>query len=80
MLIGIWRVNIHAEFQITDDILEVISDEKTLGKNINSDTKNIIYESFKPEDSFIVRLENLPNKDRLRSYDSVNENLILRFY
>ena len=27
-------------FQITDDILEVISDEKTLGKNINSDTKN----------------------------------------
>ena len=27
-------------FQITDDILEVISDEETLGKNINSDTKN----------------------------------------
>ena len=27
-------------FQITDDILEVISDEDTLGKNINSDTKN----------------------------------------
>ena len=27
-------------FQITDDILEVISDEQTLGKNINSDTKN----------------------------------------
>ena len=27
-------------FQITDDILEVISDEKTLGKNINSDRKN----------------------------------------
>ena len=27
-------------FQITDDILEVTSDEKTLGKNINSDRKN----------------------------------------
>ena len=27
-------------FQITDDILEVISDKETLGKNINSDTKN----------------------------------------
>ena len=27
-------------FQITDDILEVISNEETLGKNINSDKKN----------------------------------------
>ena len=27
-------------FQITDDILEVTSDEKTLGKNIDSDSKN----------------------------------------
>ena len=27
-------------FQITDDILEVISDKETLGKNINSDTRN----------------------------------------
>ena len=27
-------------FQITDDILEVTSDKKTLGKNINSDEKN----------------------------------------
>ena len=27
-------------FQITDDILEVTSNEKTLGKNINSDSKN----------------------------------------
>ena len=28
-------------FQITDDILEVTSDKKTLGKNINSDSKNL---------------------------------------
>ena len=27
-------------FQITDDILEITSDEETLGKNINSDVKN----------------------------------------
>lgn len=27
-------------FQITDDILEAVSDQKTLGKNINSDVKN----------------------------------------
>ena len=27
-------------FQITDDILEVISDEETIGKNIDSDSKN----------------------------------------
>ena len=27
-------------FQITDDILEIISNEETLGKNINSDVKN----------------------------------------
>ena len=28
-------------FQITDDILEVTSDKETLGKNINSDSKNL---------------------------------------
>ena len=27
-------------FQITDDILEEVSDEKTLGKNVNSDKRN----------------------------------------
>ena len=27
-------------FQITDDILEITSNEETLGKNINSDVKN----------------------------------------
>ena len=46
----------------------------------NADTKNIIYESFKPEDNFIVRLEKFSNKDRLGLYNSKTEKKILRFY
>ncbi len=34
-------IKIGLAFQITDDILEVISDKKTLGKNVNSDHKNL---------------------------------------
>ena len=40
----------------------------------------IIYESFKSEDNFIVALEKLTNKDRLSSNDSENEKKVLGFY
>ena len=42
--------------------------------------KKMIYESFKPEDSFIIDLEKLPSKDKMRFYDSKNQKTILRFY
>ena len=46
----------------------------------NSKTKNVIYESFKQKDNFMIDLDKLSNKVRLGSYDSGNERKILRFY
>ena len=46
----------------------------------NSNTKKMVYESFKSGSNFMVRLENLSNKDRLGFYDSENQRTILRFY
>ena len=46
----------------------------------NSNTRKVIYESFKQKDNFVSGLENLSNKDRLGLYDSENERKILRFY
>ena len=39
----------------------------------NSNTKKMIYESFKSGSDFIVSLEILSNKDRLGFYDSEEE-------
>ena len=50
------------------------------GMQANSKTKNIIYESFKPEDNFIVGFKNLSDKDTLGFYDSETEKAIFRFY
>ena len=46
----------------------------------NSSTKKIIYESFKPQDNFIVELENRSNRSTLGFYDSKSSKTILRFY
>ena len=50
------------------------------GLQPNSNTKKIIYESFKTEDNFLDSLENSPDKHRLGFYDSDNQRTILRFY
>ena len=46
----------------------------------NSNTKNVIYESFKLEDNFVAGLEKSHNKGKLGLYDYANERIILRFY
>ena len=63
-------------FQITDDILEITSDKITLGKNINSDSKNFkstyvnvvglenaIQKSIELSKSAIIKLKTLQSKD-----------------
>ena len=50
------------------------------GLQPNSNTKKIIYESFKTEENFMLGLEKLSNKDKVGSYDSENQKTILRFY
>ena len=66
-------------FKIPKNInLAIVDAETGLLPNIN--TKSVIYESFKPEDNFIVNLEKSPNKDRLNILDSENEVTILKFY
>ena len=66
-------------FKIPKNINLVLVDVET-GLPINSNTKKIIYESFKAKDNFIVGLEKPLNKDRLGFYDSKTEKSILRFY
>jgi len=66
-------------FKVPKNISLVMVDVET-GQTPNERTKNIIFESFKPEDNFIARVENLSNKDRLGLYDSENKRAILRFY
>jgi geranylgeranyl pyrophosphate synthase len=69
-------IKIGLAFQITDDILEVTSDKKTLGKNINSDSKNLksTYvsvmgldksknKSMKLSESAILDLDKVESKD-----------------
>ena len=66
-------------FKVPNNINLVIVDVET-GLPPNDNTKKMIYESFKSEDNFIVSLEKLSNKDRLRFYDSDNQKNTLRFY
>ena len=54
--------------------------DATTGLPTNTNTKNVIYESFKPEDYFVAELEKSFNKDRLELYDSKSEKITLRFY
>ena len=57
----------------------VIVDVET-GLKPTSNTKKVIYESFKTEDDIIDSLENLSNKDRLGSSYKENKKIILKFY
>jgi len=66
-------------FKIPKNINLVMVDLET-GLQPNADTKNIIYESFKPEDHFIVNVEKSFNTDTLGFYDSENQRKILKFY
>ena len=42
--------------------------------------KNVIYESFKPEDKYLTELEKLSSKDTLDVSDSIDQMKILKFY
>ena len=46
----------------------------------DSNSKKIIYESFKPKDEFLADLEKYSDKVRLKLYDSKNKKNVLRFY
>ncbi len=66
-------------FKVPKNISLVMVDAET-GLQPNSNTKKVIYESFKQEDKIIDNLEMLSNKDKLGYYDSENQNPILTFY
>ena len=66
-------------FKIPKSINLVMVDVET-GLPPSKDSKKIIYESFKPEDSYITELEKSYNTDRLEIYDSEKEIKIFRFY
>ena len=66
-------------FKIPKNIKLVIVDAET-GLQPNNKTKNTIYESFKPEDMFIVDIERLSNNNGYEVDDSKNQKNILRFY
>ena len=50
------------------------------GLKPDKNTKKMIYESFKPDDNFIVSLEQRSGKDSLGFSDSENQKKILGFY
>jgi len=66
-------------FKIPKTISLVMVDAET-GNQPNNKTKKIIYESFKPEDDFVVALEKTSNKNTLGAYDSENQKIIYKFY
>ena len=66
-------------FKIPKNINLVMVDAET-GLPPNSNSKKIIYESFKPQDEFLTNLEKYPDKARLDLYDSQNKKNVLRFY
>jgi len=65
-------------FKVPENINLVMVDVET-GLQPDSNTKKIIYESFKIKDNFIVNLDKMINKDKL-SFDSKKQNEIFRFY
>ena len=66
-------------FKVPKNINLVMVDAET-GLQPNSNTKKIIYESFKPSDNYAVSLEKSSNKVKLGLYDSKDQKKILRFY
>jgi penicillin-binding protein 1A len=65
-------------FKVPKSINLVMVDAET-GLQPDTNTKKIIYESFKEKDNFIVNLDKMINKDKL-NFDSKNQNKIFRFY
>ncbi len=66
-------------FKVPKNINLVMVDAET-GLPANEDTKKVIYESFKQDDNFIVDLDKLSSKDRLKYYDVENQKTVLKFY
>ena len=66
-------------FRIPKNINFVLVDVET-GQQPNNNTKKVIYESFKQENSFIVGLAKPLNKNKLGLYDSFTKDTILKFY
>ena len=66
-------------FRIPKNINFVLVDVET-GQQPNNNTKKLIYESFKQENSFIVGLAKPLNKNKLGIYDSFTKDAILKFY
>jgi len=66
-------------FKIPKNINLVIIDAES-GLQPNSNTKKVIYESFKTGDNFLDTFENSSDKHRLGFYDSDNQRTILKFY
>ena len=66
-------------FKVPKNINLVIVDADT-GLQPTSNTKKIIYESFKSGDNFMIDLEKSSSKDRLGFYDFEKERTIFRFY
>ncbi len=66
-------------FKVPKNINLVMVDEETgLLPNIN--TKKTIYESFKPNDNFIVEIEKSLSTDTLGFYNTENQRKIFKFY
>ena len=66
-------------FKIPKTINLVMVDAET-GLKPDKNTKKMIYESFKPDDNFIVSLEQRSGKDSLGFTDSENQKRVLGFY
>ena len=66
-------------FKVPKNINLVMVDLET-GLLPNANTKKIIYESFKPEDNFIVDLEKPYYTDKLGFNDSNDQRIIFKFY
>ena len=66
-------------FKVPKNINLVMVDVET-GLQSNANTKKVIYESFKPEDNFIVGFENSSDKHRLEIHDSKSQKIIFKFY
>ncbi len=66
-------------FQVPKNINLVMVDAET-GLLANVDTKKTIYESFKPNDDFILDLQKSSSRDTLGFNDSANKRKIFKFY
>jgi len=66
-------------FKVPKEINLVLVDAET-GLLPNTNTKKVIYESFKPEDNYASELEKLNNNDTLGISDSSSNKKIFTFY